>query len=256
MHGARADDAPKASRAFAPEAHLPRNRRLLVDWWGVAVELGIGVQHRLAWADCEAVVRFPDRIELVLTPETSLVVRAGDWYQGDEAVELAYRLAPPALRVHLPGEPEPEVVPYLLTGLSRHTAPLLGTALVACLLIAVMALVAASVNHRWQAVALGTVFLLAALPLLRAIRVRLAVPRRWRQIAAANTSRAGVLLDGRLVRSSVPLLRVIAVAALVLAVALSVLWWQQTGVVLWPVLVLGAAVAGCARHELQRRRGR
>lgn len=255
MSATRAGGVPAASRTFAPEAHLPRNRRLLIDSWGVAVELGIGIQHRLAWRHCAAVVRFPDRIELVLTPDTSLVVRAGDWYQGDQAVELAYSLAPPDLRLELPGTPEPGMAPYVLTGLAKNSVPLLSTLLIACLGIALMALALAGTNHRWQAALIGMAFLLPVWPLVRALGVRLAVPGRWRRMAA-NTSRAQVVLDGQLTRAPVSLVRVTIVAALVLAVVLSVLWWQAVGGMPWLLLAVGVAVAGRAHHELRRRRGR
>lgn len=99
----------------------------MIDPVDILIEGGVGVQHRFAWSECDAVLRFPDRLELVIG-DASVVIRASDWYRGTEALELADHLVPSELRVEVAGEPEPPLIPYRLNGLARHSSAVLASA--------------------------------------------------------------------------------------------------------------------------------
>jgi hypothetical protein len=86
---------------------MPASRRLLVEPWGAVIEVGAGIQHRVSWSACVAVLHFPDRLEFALDAVTSVVIRESDWVDGDVAVRLLAGLAPESLYVEFDGEPEP-----------------------------------------------------------------------------------------------------------------------------------------------------
>lgn len=249
-------ESPEAcpTRAFAPEAHLPRSRRLIIGPVDVLIEVGVGVQHRFPWSECDAVLRFPDRLELVMG-DTSVVIRASDWYQGTDALELADRLVPAELLVEVSGDPEPPLTPYRLDGLARHSSVVLATAAGACIAVSLMALTLSASDRRQVGVIIAALFLLPVKPLISAVRRRRSVPARWRQ-AAIQAPASRVRWDATLARTSSRNL-VIARTALPVATAVGTVgWWAWTGDLGWFLLVIGGAAGSAVNLELRRRRHR
>lgn len=242
-----------AVKAFAPEAHLPAERRLLVDASGVVLETGWGVRHAFSWDRCVALLVWADRAEIVLDDEVSLVVRAGDWHRGAEALRALATSAPPALAVPMPLDPEVEPVRYVLRGLATSSAVVLWT-LVASLGIAAAALLGAATADRGPAVAFGVTFLLAALAPVRALQVRYRVPRRWRQ-AAAVRGRSSVAIDAGIAGASDTALRVatVVLSALAVVVLVGLLALHRPSLV--PSVVL-SGLALAVQRERQRREQR
>lgn len=242
-------------RVFAPEAHLPRTRRLIIGPMDVVLEVGIGVQHRFTWADCDAVLRFPDRLELVFG-QSSLVIRASDWFHGSEALQLADQLMPSSLRVEVPtGEAEPDPVPYKLYGLARSSSVVLGVTAFSCAAVAAMAIGLGVSNRRSVAVLIGLLFCIPIRSLVEAIRRRRAVPQRWR-IAAAQASRHQVNRDALLAAASDGALWAARVGLPLGGVVLAFGWWTWTGTVPIVLVLLGAGLGVAADVELQRRHHR
>ena len=241
-------------RVFVAEAHMPQNRRLIVGPTDVVLEVGIGVQHRFAWADCDAVLRFPDRLELVFG-QSSLLVRASDWFRGDEALQLADRLMPSSLRIEVAGEPEPDPVPYQLYGLARNSSVVLGVGALSCAAVAAMGIGLGLSNRRSVAVLIGLLFCVPVRSLVDAIRRRRAVPQRWRR-AAAQASRARINRNAVLAGASDGALWAARVYLPLGGVALAFGWWTWTGTVPIVFVLLGAGLGIAAGVELQRRRHR
>jgi hypothetical protein len=243
-----------AARAFAPEAHMPRTRRLVIGPHEVIIEAGIGLQHHLAWLDCDAVLRFPDRLELVYGP-TSVVIRASEWHRGEEALALADAVIPSTHRIEVMGEPEPDVVPYRLWGLARHSAAVLVVALMSTMAVSGICLVLAAPSRRAVDVVLALAFVLPVPPLVSAIRRRLAVPRRWRARATQST-RGRVRFDSFLARSSERTLRTARIVVPLGGVLIAFAWWCWTGDAPIGLVVFSVAVAAAMNYELRRRRHR
>lgn len=251
----RAGRGGATQRAFAPEAHMPRNRRLLIEAAGVVLEVDVGVQHRIAWADCEAVLRFPDRLELVFDPANSLVIRASDWFHGEDVLTLADGLVPPTLLVEIDGVAEDDPTPYVLTGLARHSAVVVATALLSCSIMAALAIGIGMSQRRGAAVLIGLAFCIPVVPLMRGIRRRLSVPRRWRG-SAVQGSPVRVRFDARLSVTSERGLRTIRILLPVLGVLASFGWWMWTGNVPVVVVTFATGLSIVVDLELRRRRHR
>ena len=111
--------------AFAPEAHLPPERRLVVDSSGVTLEVSLGVRHVLPWTTCRAVLIWSDRAGLLVDDEVSIVIRAADWHRGTEALKAIKERAPEVALVPMPEDPEPEPVRYALRGLATVSSAVL-----------------------------------------------------------------------------------------------------------------------------------
>ncbi len=243
------------TRTFVAEAHLDRDRRLTVSPDGVAFELGIGVRHVLLWADCATVLRTGNRIEAILDETTSVLVRAGDWYCGDEALDLIERVVPADLLVVLPGEPETDPMPFRLSGLATTSSVVHGIAIAAAMLLALVIVGIGVDNGSVVMVFVGCAVAASSVPFALAMRRRLAVPRRWRQ-SAAVAGRAQIRIDhglGRLPDAGLdaavwglPLVGVLGCIALVLT----------THVFAYYLLVLGLGLGIRAHVERLRRRHR
>lgn len=254
VRGPVADGEPSAM-AFAPEAHLPAERRLVVDASGVVLETGWGVRHNVSWDRCTALLLWADRAELVLDDELSIVIRAGDWHRGAEALRALAARAPRGLAVPMPADRESEPVRYVLRGLATSSAVVLWT-LVGSLGIAAAALFGAATADRGLAVALGGAFLLAALAPLRALQVRCRVPRRWRS-AAAVRGRSSVALDAGIAGASDHALHVATVVLYALAVVVLLGLLALGRPALWPsVLLSGLALAVQRERQRREQRGR
>lgn len=264
--------APKApsSLVFAPEAHRPRHHRLVVDGTGVVFEVGVGVRHRLGWAECDAVLRFQDRIELIVDGATSVVVRAQDWYDGSGVLSLADRVVPPTLLITLDGDPEPDPTPYVLAGVAAVPAPVVAGAAGLATTAATASLVGGLVQRSAPLLLAAVALAWAVLPLVQGLRRRIAVPSRWRASAAVSGPRR-VRLDHLLSRMPAAVLRRTLLGAPLLALVGAACWYRWSGglpgvlpvapVVLGVVLTLVAAgavlplgVLGLV--ELRRRRSR
>ena len=239
--------------AFAPEAHLPGERRLLIEGSGVVLVLDHGVRHRFLWSDCEAVLCWPDRIELALNPEVSLVVRAADWHHGAQAMQAIIERVPSDLRTFLMDNPEPEPAGYELHGLATSSSIVLGLLALVLVAIAVLAGSIGRSEHSWPAYAIGALFAAAVIPLVQAIRRRLRVPSRWRA-AAATRSRSSVNLDSRIARASRPGLWATLTATIVIAVAVNVAAVAEDQPPNGLVIALALIVSGTVTRELHRRR--
>jgi hypothetical protein len=227
---------------------------LIIDAHGVVLEAGVGVQHRFAWSDCDAVLRFPDRMELMFA-EFSVVIRASEWFGGDQALAFADHLMPPALGIQVAGDREPDIVPFRLDGLARHTIPVLVVAALSSTAVAACAFTLSAPGRRWVGVLFGLLFLLPIQPLIAAIRRRMAVPSRWRQ-AAVQTSGSRVRFDSVLARASnrnLSIARALLPPAGVLA---ATAWWMWTGTVSVAFVLVATALAGAISFELNRRRRR
>jgi hypothetical protein len=244
-------DAPLA---FAPEAHLPRERRLLVDGTGVTLEAGLGVRHTFPWSACEAVLLWPDRAELLLNDEVSILVRAGDWHRGSVALEAIRGRAPQSVVVPMPDDPEPEPSRYVLTGLAASSTAVLVLLAASLSLVAAIGLGIGEQDRRGSAIAVGVVFAVATLAVLRSLVVRLHVPSRWRDSAAVR-GRTSVAVDSRIAASSNRALAVAepflyALAGLLLGLALTLHDFNA----LPAVLVAGVGLT--VRRERTRRQQR
>ena len=191
-------DAPAA---FAPEAHLPRERRLLVDAAGVFLEAGLGVRHAFPWHACEAVLVWPDRAELILNDEVSVVVRSADWHQGRAAIESIRQRAPEQVLVVMPDDPEPAAPAYVLRGLAASSGVVLVILALSLALVAAIGIGVGEQDHRGSALILGVIFGAAALGVTRSLLIRLHVPRRWRASAAVR-GRTSVAVDARIATAS------------------------------------------------------
>jgi hypothetical protein len=238
--------------AFAPEAHLPAERRLLIESSGVVLMLDHGVRHRFWWTDCEAILCWPDRIELVLNSEVSLLVREADWHRGAEAIRAIVARAPADLKMFLPDTPEPEPTEYRLHGLATSSSVVLGLLALVLAAIAILAVSIGWSEHSWPAYLVGGLFAASVVPMVRAIHRRLQVPSRWRAVAATR-GRSGVHLDSRIARASRPTLWAALTGTIVIAVAVNVAavagGRPPNGVVVALALVVGGAIG----RELRRR---
>lgn len=247
-------DQPSAG-VFAPEAHRPRHWRLAIDPAALVLEDGFGAQVRVPWTDCDAVLRFPDRCELVLNGSASLVVRADDWFRGAKALALIDRIVPAPLRVVIPTWSEPDPTPYRLSGLATWSSVVLLLGAAGCVFIASVGLCLGVLDRRASAVVVGLGFLLPVPPLLLATRRRLAVPPRWRE-AASTAGRARVSLDHGLARSPSWMVKAAVVGLPLAGGAVSLAWWLWVRAIPTPFVVCGAALGFAASFELRRRRRR
>jgi hypothetical protein len=245
-------DAPVA---FAPEAHLPQERRLVVDTTGLVLETGFGVRHMIAWTACRAVLVWRDRVELLVEDEVSIVVRATEWHRGARAVQAISERAPAAITVAMPDDPEPVPARYVLRGLATSSGAVLVLLAASLALVAVMGIGIGIQDRRAPALVLGALFAVAAGGVLRSLVIRLRVPARWRASAAVR-GRTPVAIDSKIARSSDPALAVaepalFAAAGLVGGVIVLVVGSYN---LLPAVLILGVAFA--VRRERRRRVGR
>lgn len=238
--------------AFAPEAHLPQERRLIVDSTGLILETGFGVRHTIAWTACRGVLVWPDRAELLVEDALSIVVRAAEWHRGTEAIHAIGDRAPAAITVVMPDDPEPEPDRYVLRGLAASSGVVLVLLAASLALVALMGIGLGIQEQRTSALVVGTLFAIAAAGVLRSLQIRLRVPVRWRSSAAVR-GRTSVAIDSAIARASD---RALAVAEPTLFVAAGLL--ASVGVValgsynlLPAILVLGVALA--VRRERRRR---
>ncbi len=197
MTEARAD----APVAFAPEAHLPQERRLVVDSTGVTLETGFGVRHVIAWTACRAVLVWRDRAELLVDDEVSILVRASEWHRGAEAVHAISERAPAAVAVPMPDDPEPEPDRYMLRGLAGSSGAVLVLLAASLALLAVLGIGIGVQDSRASGWIIGTLFAVATAGVLRSLQIRLRVPARWRTSAAVR-GRTAVAIDSKIAGSS------------------------------------------------------
>jgi hypothetical protein len=237
--------------AFAPEAHLPAERRLVVDASGLTLETMMGLRNQISWSHCSAVLVWSDRVEIVLDSEISVVVRASDWHQGVEAVRAIKDRVPSALLVPMLDDPEPEPARYVLRGLQSCSSAILVTLLMSALLCTVIGLSIGIEEGRTFATVFGLVSGLGCAATIRALKVRLRVPRQWRD-AAAVRGRTSVAIDSGVARASDKTLEV-AEFGLYLAAGIALGWMAaaQHPSLLPPILILGVALA--VRRERKRR---
>jgi hypothetical protein len=186
--------------AFAPEAHLPPERRLLIDGAGVTLETGLGVRHVLPWGGCDGVLVWSDRAELLLNNEVSVVVRASDWHHGREALAAIQRRAPMGLLVPMPEYPEPEPVRYTLRGLATVSSVVLVLLVLSLALVAAVGIGIGAQDQRASAMVVGLALAASTLGVVRSFLIRLHVPRRWRD-AAAVRGRTAVALESGIARA-------------------------------------------------------
>ncbi|GAB6898707.1 hypothetical protein [Kineosporia succinea] len=243
---------------FAPEAHRPRDLRLLVDASGLTVEFGLGLRQNYAWADCAAVMVWPDRAELVLRGEggegaASLVVRAADWHHGDQAMRAISQRLPTDVLVTMLADDEPQPETYRLPGLAAGSGALLAVMALSAAVVGLLGLVIGAMDRSLSATAVGTVFLAGAVPPAHALFVRMRVPRRWREQAAVR-GQAGVRITSVLARSGPATLGAALTAFAVLVVLNLLVALTVSTAALVPALLCGFATAGCARELLRRRR--
>jgi hypothetical protein len=183
-----------APLAFAPEAHMPRGRRLVINTDGVTLENGIGVRHTLPWLACRAVMLWPDRAELILDDEISLVIRASEWHHGSEALRALQDRAPAGVLLLMPEDPEPQPTRYTLQGLAASSSAVLVCLFLSLTLVAAIGIGIGEQDRRASALVVGMCFAIAAFGTLRSLVIRLNVPRRWR-LAAAVRGRTAVAVD-------------------------------------------------------------
>lgn len=242
----------RSLRVFAPEAHLPSERRLIVDGSGVTVEAALGIRRSFPWSDCEAVLCWPDRAEIVFNPEVSLMVRATDWHLGQQAVRSIQALAPPLLVVMMQEDPEPSPELYVLRGLARSSGTVLIIFTLAAALVALLGVSIAFSDHRWQSGAVSIPFAWAAATAGTALHRRLRVPARWRE-AAALRGRTSVRMDSQIARSSDLTLRLALIVTCLITLA-AVAVPAARGHAPWiPVAVISALIATAIMGELRRR---
>lgn len=192
---------PMAPAAFAPEAHMPRDRRLVITADGVTLENGRGVRHTLPWLGCRAVMLWPDRAELVLDNEVSLVIRASEWHHGSDALLALKNRAPVGVLLLMPEDPEPQLTRYTLQGLAASSSAVLVCLLLSLGLIAAIGIGIGEQDRRASALVVGMAFAIATLGTLRSLVIRLNVPRRWRE-AAAVRGRTAVAVDAYIAGAS------------------------------------------------------
>jgi hypothetical protein len=227
----------------------------VIDPTGIVIEQGIGVRHCLGWADCVAVLKFPDRIEMILNDVVSVIVRAADWYQGDEAMAMIQQVVPAPLFITIGGDAEYDPEPFRLQGLATWSSVVLTLGALCCLTIAFLGTALGISERRAEAVSTGMAFLLPVPFLVCATIRRLAVPRRWRARAAVD-GRRHVVANDTLIRTSDAMLRVLIIALPLTGVAASLGWWLWTGYVPAPFITCGALAGVVAAAELRRRRRR
>lgn len=237
--------------AFAPEAHLPRERRLIIDGSGVAFETGVGVRHAIPWSECRAVLTWSDRAELVLNDEVSVVVRVSDWHQGSDALRAIRDRAPAGVLVELPDDPEPQPVQYSLRGLATSSAVVLILLAASLALVAALGLGIGEQDHRAPALIIGVLFAAATLGVLHALVSRMNVPRRFRA-AAATRGRTSVAVDTKIAAASDQVLAVAEPALYATAgLSLGVLLAFHEYNLLPAIVLIGLAFA--VRRERARR---
>ncbi len=195
------DTAGESAVAFAPEAHLPPERRLLINGAGVTLESGLGVRHLLPWSGCDGVLVWSDRAELLLNSEVSVVIRASDWHRGRDVLTAIHQRAPAALLVPMPDNPQPEPIRYALRGLATTSSAVLILLALALALVAAIGIGIGAQDHRTSAMVLGLAFAASTLGVVRSLLIRLHVPRRWRD-AAAIRGRTGVALEAGIARAT------------------------------------------------------
>ncbi|WP_285595704.1 hypothetical protein [Kineosporia sp. NBRC 101731] len=237
---------------FAPEAHRPRDLRLLVDSSGLTLEMGLGMRQNFVWSDCEAVMVWPDRAELVLGEGASLLVRAADWHHGDRALRSITERVPTDVLVPMMADDEPQPEVYRLPGLAASPGVVLIVLALAAGAIGLMGLVIGATEKHVSALAVGTVFLVGAVPPSHAFVQRMRVPRRWRERAAVSGP-VSVRVNSVMARATPGLLWTALVALLVLCAVLVGLAMDDLSTLLF-ALFSGAGAAGCARELLRRRR--
>ena len=241
--------------AFAAEAHLSRDRRLIIDASGLVMEWQTGIQSSVRWGQCEAVLAWPDRIELVLGDQTSLVVRASQWHRGSQALDAIRARAPRSLLVPMPHDPEPQPEMYVLRGLATSPGSVLWVLLLLATVVAAMGLDIGVSEGRTSGVLVGAAFALGGAFVVRAMVVRFRVPSRWR-IAAVARGRLGVGLESTAAAASGRGLVIAAIATVLIAVALETLWIIQWRMPNGWLLGLALAVLGVIARENRRRRAR
>lgn len=238
--------------AFAPEAHLPQERRLVVDTTGLVLETGFGVRHMIAWIACRAVLVWRDRAELLVDDEVSIVIRASEWHRGVDALRAINERAPAAITVAMPADPEPEPERYMLRGLAASSGAVLVLLAASLALVAVMGIGIGIQDKHAPALVIGGLFAVAAAGVLRSLRIRLRVPSRWR-VSAAVRGRTAVAIDSKIARSSDRALAIAEPALFVTAgLVASVIVIAVGSYNLLPaMLILGVALA--VRRERRRR---
>ena len=241
--------------AFAPEAHLPPERRLVVDASGVTLETSLGVRHVLPWTACRAVLIWSDRAELLLDDQVSIVIRAADWHRGKEALDAIRERAPDVAFVPMPDDPEPEPLRYMLRGLATVSSAVLILLSLSLALVATIGIGIGEQNHRTSAVVVGVAFAVAAIAALRALTIRLQVPGRWRD-AAAVRGRSAVLLDSRIATASDRALALAepvlyALAGLLMGLVMTVHNFNRL-----PVVLVGGVGLAVRRERTRRARRR
>lgn len=245
------DSHATAPVVFAPEAHLPRERRLVVDGTAVTIETRLGVRHILLWAACRAVMVWSDRAEILLDDEVSVVIRAADWHLGTQALDAIRTRAPVAILILLPDDPEPEPARYILQGLATVSSAVLILLALSLALVAAIGIGVGAQDHNLPGTLIGIGFAVAALGVLRGLVLRLNVPRRWREQAAVS-GRTAVALDSRLARTSDRALAMVEPGLYGLAgLAIGFFAATRTFNPLAPMLVVGLALA--VRRERARR---
>lgn len=124
------------------------------------MEWQTGVQSTVRWGRCEAVLAWPDRIELVLGDQTSLVVRASERHRGSQALDAIRARAPRSLLVPMPHDPEPQPEVYVLRGLATSPGSALWALLLLATVVAAMGMGIGVSEGRTSAVLVGAVFAL------------------------------------------------------------------------------------------------
>lgn len=229
---------------------MPRERRLVVDGVSVTLETELGVRNILLWSECQAVLLWTDRAELVLGDRVSLVVRAADWHRGAGALQAIRRRAPQHLVVPMHADPEPEPDVYVLRGMPAMAAPILYALLLLGVVLGLTGLSIGLEEQQTGALVIGVPFLALALASVRALVRRFRVPRRWRE-AAVVRGHAGVRVDSSLAGATDRALRAAEPALFAAAGGLFVLLLvMQRG--FWP-WVLPLALAFAVRRERERR---
>ena len=245
---------PVIADVFAPEAHLPRERRLVIDGAALVLETELGVRNILRWSECQAVLLWSDRAEIVLDGGVSLVLRAEDWHRGVIAVQAIGRRAPSHLVVPMLGDPEPKAEAYVLQGMSALAAPILYALLLLGVVLTLMCWTTGLENDRPGLFLLGAPFAALAWASVTGLVRRFRVPRRWRE-AARVRGHGSVLFDTSVATASDRVLRGAELALFATAGGLFVLLVATDRPAVWPpLLVLGLAFA--VQRERDRRSNR
>jgi hypothetical protein len=103
--------------------------------------------------------------------------------------------------VELPDDPEPQPALYTLRGLATSSAAVLILLAASLALVAALGLGIGEQDRRAPALIIGVLFAVATLGVLRALVIRMNVPRRFRA-AAATRGRASVAVDTRIASAS------------------------------------------------------